>query len=75
MDIDKIIELTKEEYLADEALPYSLKKANELIEDDYVISTANYDITNNLVDIIFIKFDEERPITHWTILIAELKEE
>lgn len=71
MDLDKIIELTKSKYLVEDALPYSHKKVIELMNDGYFLSTVNYDIDNNYVDIIFMSL--EGPIT-CIVLIAELKE-
>lgn len=72
MDLDKIIELTKSKYLVEDVLPYSHKKVIELTNDGYFLSTVNYDIDNNYVDIIFMSL--EGPIT-CIILIAELKED
>ncbi len=72
MDINKMIELAKEKYLADEVLPYSHKKVDDLMEDGYFFSTVNYDVNNNWVDMIFMSL--KGPVK-CIILIAELKEE
>ena len=72
MDINKIIDLTKSKYLVEDALPYSHKKVIELMDDGYFLSTVNYDINNNYVDIIFMSL--KGPIK-CIILIAELKED